>query len=41
MATVANIGAGTGSYEPSNTVVAVAPGDLIALTDAVTAELRA
>jgi hypothetical protein len=25
MATVANIGAGTGSYEPSNTVIAVEP----------------
>ena len=29
MATVANIGAGTGSYEPSNTVVAVEPSNVM------------
>ena len=29
MATVANIGAGTGSYEPSNTVVAVEPSKVM------------
>jgi hypothetical protein len=29
MATIANIGAGTGSYEPSNTVVAVEPGTVM------------
>ena len=29
MATVANIGAGTGSYEPSNTVVAVEPSHVM------------
>ena len=29
MATVANIGAGTGSYEPSNTVVAVEPSPVM------------
>ena len=29
MATIANIGAGTGSYEPSNTVVAVEPSTVM------------
>ena len=29
MATVANIGAGTGSYEPSNTVIAVEPSHVM------------
>lgn len=29
MATIANIGAGTGSYEPSNTVVAVEPSNVM------------
>jgi hypothetical protein len=29
MATVANIGAGTGAYEPSNTVIAVEPGTVM------------